>query len=111
MTIGLEQCDLFLNMLLDNAMGISSKLSAVELMENNMRLWADAAHTNASVYGKDNLGSFDYRLTNLIVGVDLAKDSDSQFGLAIGFGHQSMDEHDLVRVVLKPTAIISVPMV
>jgi len=97
LTIGLEQNDLFLNMVMDHSRpqgnaytGDTEKIN----LQNNM--WIDTAYVEGKVNGKDGLGDFKYSLTNFILGGDLYQKDQLILGAYTGYGKHKMREHDMV---------------
>lgn len=97
LTIGLEQNDLFLNMVMDHSRpqgnaytGDTEKIN----LQNNM--WIDTAYVEGKVNGEDNLGDFKYSLTNFILGGDLYQKDQLILGAYTGYGKHKMREHDMV---------------
>ena len=109
MTIGLEQSDLFLNMVMDHAVPDGTthhgKAESAFTMGNSLRrassrtrnrFWIDSSYVNGDVDGDNDLGDFGYTLTNLVFGTDLLSTEALLMGAYGGYGFHTMDEHDSV---------------
>lgn len=96
MTVGVEQSDMVRNMVLDRAGGLSfSRENQEYRTESGRRVWLDAGFVLGSVDGSQDLGGFEYSLWNVIAGVDVLNTDAGTLGLFVGYGRQSMDEHDI----------------
>ncbi|MES9964892.1 MAG: autotransporter outer membrane beta-barrel domain-containing protein [Candidatus Sedimenticola sp. 20ELBAFRAG] len=60
-------------------------------------VWGHLGHLYGQIEGNNNLGNFDYHLTEMVFGRDLQKTKDSNFGLYAAIAHSDMSEHDLVN--------------
>ena len=103
LTIGLEQNDLFLNMVMNHAAprgdvyhNKAEKSSREVVPETQNNIWVDTAYVSGDVDGEDGLGDFSYRLTNVIVGGDVYEKGYLTLGIYGGYGYHKMDEHDSV---------------
>jgi len=97
LTVGLEQNDLFLNMIIDRSLpkgkAYTGHIEEINL-QNNM--WFDIGYKEGKVSSEDELGNFKYSLTNVILGGDLYKEDQLILGAYGGYGKHKMREHDLV---------------
>jgi len=97
LTVGLEQNDLFLNMIMDRSLpkgkAYTGHIEEINL-QNNM--WFDIGYKEGKVSGEDELGNFKYSLTNVILGGDLYKEDQLILGAYGGYGKHKMREHDMV---------------
>jgi len=97
LTVGLEQNDLFLNMIMDRSIpkgkAYIGKIEEINL-QNNM--WFDIGYKEGKVSSEDELGNFKYSLTNVILGGDLYKKDQLILGAYGGYGKHKMREHDMV---------------
>lgn len=99
MTVSLEQNDLFLDTALSNATRhenhvYSSRNHVVTDMDTQRRFWLTGSYVDGDVDGENDLGSFDYTLSNLVIGTDLWHREDLNLGTFFGTGRQDMNEHD-----------------
>jgi uncharacterized protein with beta-barrel porin domain len=60
------------------------------------RWWIDAVGVRGNVDGENDLGTFDYSVSALLLGADLLTFDNAVTGLFAGVGRSSMDEHDQV---------------
>lgn len=59
-------------------------------------LWVDGAYMQGDVDGRNGLGSYDYDITNFLVGGTLLSRENYSLGGFVGFGSQELKEHDAV---------------
>lgn len=104
LTVGLERQNLLSNTVMDHAVGageFTGNLGCGDLAntsgKNARRGWGDVRYVSGSVDGDSNLGSFDYNISQFIVGVDVAGDCNSGIGVFMAGGDADMDEHDEVN--------------
>jgi len=98
LTVGLEQNDLFLNMVMDHSrpQGNVYSMDTEEInLQNN--LWIDTGYIEGKVNGENNLGDFKYSLSNFILGGDIYREDLLTLGLYTGYGKHKMREHDMVN--------------
>lgn len=57
-------------------------------------MWLDAGYIKGDVEGEDNLGNFDYSLSHLTLGFDVAEFNKATLGVYLSAGSYDMDEHD-----------------
>lgn len=97
LTVGLEQNDLFLNMIMDRSLpkgkAYTGHIEEVSL-QNNM--WFDIGYKEGKVRSEDELGNFKYSLTNVVLGGDLYEEDQLILGAYGGYGKHKMREHDMV---------------
>lgn len=98
MTISLEHSDMVMNTVLNhtssNGHVSTGHTSEVEEKKTNKYFWMEVSYNEGEVYGKGDLGDFDYSLSSLTVGQDLTASADRSLGMYFSFGTQKMDEHD-----------------
>ncbi len=98
MTISLEHSDMVMNTVLNhtssNGHVSTGHTSEVEEKKTNKSFWMEVSYNEGEVYGKGDLGDFDYSLSSLTVGQDLTASADRSLGMYFSFGTQKMDEHD-----------------
>lgn len=58
------------------------------------RMWLDAGYIKGDVEGVDDLGNFDYSLSHLTFGIDVAEFDTAILGAYFSAGSYDMDEHD-----------------
>ncbi len=92
LTVGLEQLE-------HVASSVMARMTSQDHDHDNGKghaLWTDASYSRGHVQGRDNLGSFGYSLSNLLVGTDLIERERFSAGVFGGYGYTSMHEHDKV---------------
>ncbi len=57
-------------------------------------IWLDAGYIKGDVEGEDDLGNFDYSLSHLTLGFDIADFDNDTLGVYLSAGSYDMDEHD-----------------
>ncbi len=99
MTINLEQMGHVTNTVMDRIhaplSGQTGTSTAYEV-DQGRYIWVDAATMKGSVDSYDNLAGFGYRLSNIILGGDLLRDSSGGFGVFGGVGYTTMTEPEQV---------------
>ena len=97
MTVALEHTDAVINSVFSQlrapnsggVRGISSRDAATR-----QRMWLDAGYIEGDVDAEDNLGNFEYSLSHLTLGVDVAEFDKATLGAYFSAGSYDMDEHD-----------------
>jgi len=99
MTVSLEHTDMIMNTVLNHASsgqhvnaGQSKKSSELQTHQN---LWSDISYVEGDIYGDDGLGDFEYTLSSMTFGGDIATFGKTTVGAFFSFGQHRMDEHDL----------------
>ncbi len=84
-TVGLEQIDLVISSVQDKT---------EKHFSTNKNFWLDMSYLDGEVNGDNNLGNFDYKLKTFLFGSDILKNENINIGVFLGYGNQSMSEHD-----------------
>lgn len=99
MTINLEQMGHVTNTVMDRIHapnGGQAGSSSTHELEQGRYFWMDVTAMKGTVDGYDKLAGFDYQLSNLIMGGDLARDASGGFGVFGGVGYTKMREPEQV---------------
>ena len=113
--IQLEQADDIANTVLRHAgqhnagQGLSS-FKADFIATNNRAakgLWVDGAYMQGDVDGRDGLGSYDYDITNFLVGGTFLSRENYSLGSFFGFGSQELEEHDTVDFQIDSSSLFA----
>ncbi|MEZ9701847.1 autotransporter outer membrane beta-barrel domain-containing protein [Vibrio sp. 10N.261.46.E12] len=109
MTVALEHTDMVMN-------SVFSQLGRKAFTPNGnkdikdatpttrKRMWLDIGNIQGDIEGEDNLGNFDYSLSHLTLGGDIAEFDNSMLGMYFSAGTYDMDEHDSAKVKFSNTA-------
>lgn len=106
LTVGLEQLDTVGYRVLHRAGAASFSCDGTlagfcdpcqrQLQPQDWVLWQDFSYHDGTVDGKNDLGSFKYRLFDCILVADLLRSCDWSAGVFLGYGRSEMHEHDAV---------------
>jgi len=69
------------------------------------RGWADAAGFRGSIDGQDDLGSFSYRMNQLVIGKDMGAMWGGSWGAFVAMNDRKIDEHDLQTQAISGTTL------
>jgi len=69
------------------------------------RGWADAAGFRGSIDGQDDLGSFSYRMNQLVIGKDMGTLWGGSWGAFVAMNDRKIDESDLQTQVISGTTL------
>lgn len=100
MTVSLEHSDMIMNTVLSHATSNidirSGRSKEITDQQTRERFWVDAQYREGNVKGSGDLGSFNYNLSSLTIGLDLTSSNEQTIGAYFSYGTQEMDEHDSV---------------
>jgi hypothetical protein len=106
LTINLEQMGHVTNTIMDRIhaplSGQSGTSTAFEV-DQGRYVWVDASTMKGTVDSYNNLAGFGYRLSSLIMGGDLFRDTSGGFGVFGGVGYTSMNEPEQVAQNIRST--------
>lgn len=99
MTVALEHTDAVMNSVFTKVRKTafapnSGEAAGDATSTNRQRLWLDVGYIKGDVEGEDDLGNFDYNLSHLTLGVDVAEFDKATLGVYFSAGDYDMDEHD-----------------
>jgi uncharacterized protein YhjY with autotransporter beta-barrel domain len=99
MTVALEHTDAVMNSVFSQLRKKSFSPKRDEATKDvtaitRQGMWLDAGYIKGDVEGEDNLGNFDYSLSHLTLGFDVAEFDKATLGVYLSAGSYDMDEHD-----------------
>ncbi len=106
LTINLEQMGHVTNTVMDRIhapLSGNSQGSTAYEVDQGRYIWVDASTMKGTVDSYDNLAGFGYRLSSIIIGGDLFRDSSGGFGVFGGVGYTTMNEPEQVTQDFKST--------
>ena len=101
MTVALEHTDTVMNSVFSQLRRhafVANASGAIEDATPSARqgMWLDVGYAEGTVDGENNLGNFDYSLSHLTLGVDVATFDTATLGVYFSAGSYDMDEHDRI---------------
>ena len=99
MTVALEHTDAVMNSVFFQLRKKTFSPSSNSTIEDvtpttSQQVWLDAGYIKGDVEGEDDLGNFDYSLSHLTLGFDIADFDNDTLGVYLSAGSYDMDEHD-----------------
>ena len=96
MTVALEHTDTVVNSVFSqtNKKRRTFGANGGDTTQAQQRMWLDAGYIKGDVDSEDNLGNFEYDLSHLTLGVDVAEFDKATLGVYFSAGSYDMDEHD-----------------
>lgn len=99
MTVALEHTDAVMNSVFsqfrNKAFSANSNGSIEDTTPTTRQgVWLDTGYIKGDVEGEDDLGNFEYSLSHLTLGIDIATFDKATLGVYVSAGSYDMDEHD-----------------